>query len=140
MPEEAYRVLIVDDDPLQLSLVGRTLRGEGFRTMSTDSALGVTNTVRTFQPHLVLLDVRIPELPGDRLVPILRRSSPNTLLILYSACDTDQLRKITAQVAADGWISKSDEVGRLGKKLKEFITKDLAQKAQQRTNKPPSST
>jgi DNA-binding response OmpR family regulator len=135
MPDEAYRVLIVDDDPLQLSLVGRTLRGDGFRTMSTDSALGVTNTVRTFQPHLVLLDVRIPELPGDRLVPLLRRSAPGTLLILYSACDQDQLRKLSTQVGADGWISKSDEISRLGKKLKEFIVKDVAARAQNRSSK-----
>src|SRR3569832_862143 len=126
MADEAFRILIVDDDPLQLSLVGRTLRGEKFQVMSTDSPLGVTNTVRTFQPHAVLLDVKIPELPGDRLVPLLRRSSPNTLLILYSASDVDQLRKITAQVGADGWISKSDECLRLGRMLKEFITKDLA--------------
>ena len=30
---------------------------------------GVTNTARSFQPHLMLLDVRIPELSGDKLVP-----------------------------------------------------------------------
>ncbi len=104
MVDESYRVMIVDDDPLQLSLVGRTLRGDGFRVVSSDSTLGVTNTVRNFQPHLILLDVRIPELPGDRLVPLLRRTAPETLLILYSACDHDQLRRLSAQVSADGWI------------------------------------
>lgn len=138
MAEEAFRILIVDDDPLQLSLVGRTLRGEKFQVMSTDSPLGVTNTVRTFQPHAVLLDVKIPELPGDRLVPLLRRSSPNTLLILYSASDVDQLRKLTQTVAADAWISKSDDIGRLGRKLKELIVKDRALKVAAR-NKPPTT-
>jgi DNA-binding response OmpR family regulator len=130
MAEEGYRVMIVDDDPLQLSLVGRTLRGDGFRVVSSDTTLGVTNTVRSFQPHLILLDVRIPELPGDRLVPLLRRTAPETLLILYSACDTDQLRRISSQVAADGWISKSEEIGNLSRRLKALIVKDIALKAQ----------
>jgi DNA-binding NarL/FixJ family response regulator len=98
--------------------------------VSSDSTLGVTNTVRTFQPHLILLDVRIPELPGDRLVPLLRRTAPDTLLILYSACDHDQLRRLSAQVSADGWISKSEEISKLSKKLKDLIVKDLSAKAQ----------
>jgi two-component system, OmpR family, response regulator len=136
MADDDYRVMIVDDDPLQLSLVGRTLRSDGFRVVSSDSTLGVTNTVRSFQPHLILLDVRIPELPGDRLVPLLRRTSPDTLLILYSACDQDQLRRIATQVSADGWISKSEEIGKLGKKIKELIVKDIAAKA--RIPKPPA--
>lgn len=135
MSDENFRVMVVDDDPLQLALVGRTLRADGFRVVSSDSTLGVTNTARSFLPHLILLDVRIPELPGDRLVPLLRRTSPDTLLILYSACDIDQLRRLTAQVSADGWISKSEEVGRLGKKLRELIVKSLTMKAIQRANK-----
>jgi DNA-binding response OmpR family regulator len=137
MAEENYRVMIVDDEPLQLSLVGRTLRADGFRVVSTDSSLGVTNTVRTFQPHLMLLDVRIPELSGDRLVPLVRRIAPDTLLILYSACDQDQLRRLTTQVSADGWISKSEEIGKLSKRLKELIARSQSQKEQQqRASKP----
>ncbi len=135
LDEPPYRVMLVDDEPLQLALVGRTLRAEGFRVVSTDSSLGVTNTVRTFQPHLMLLDVRIPGLSGDRLVPLVRRAAPNTLLILYSACDQDQLRRLTAQVVADGWISKSEEIGKLSRRLKELIVKGQAAKIQQRATK-----
>ena len=135
MSEENYRIMLVDDEPLQLSLVGRTLRADGFRVVSTDSSLGVTNTVRTFQPHLMLLDVRIPELSGDRLVPLVRRIAPETLLILYSACDQDQLRRLASTVSADGWISKSDDIGKLSKRLKDLIVKGRSGKDSSRMNK-----
>jgi DNA-binding response OmpR family regulator len=135
MSDEPYRIMLVDDEPLQLALVGRTLRSDGFRVVSTDSSLGVTNTVRSFQPHLMLLDVRIPELSGDRLLPLVRRIAPSTLLILYSACDQDQLRKLAAQVAADGWISKSEEIGKLSRRLKELIVKSQAVKDLHRSSK-----
>jgi DNA-binding response OmpR family regulator len=137
MSDDAYRIMLVDDEPLQLALVGRTLRADGYRVVSTDSSLGVTNTARSFQPHLMLLDVRIPELSGDRLVPLLRRITPDTLLILYSACDPDQLRRLASLVSADGWISKSDEIGKLSNRLKELIVKKAA--ARSRAAKPPSS-
>jgi DNA-binding response OmpR family regulator len=137
MADEPYRIMIVDDEPLQLALVGRTLRADGYRVVSTDSSLGVTNTARTFQPHLMLIDVRIPELSGDKLVPLLRRNTPETLLILYSACDQDQLRRLTSLVSADGWISKSEEIGKLSNRLKELIVKKAAAKS--RAPKPPFS-
>ena len=135
MSDETYRVMLVDDEPLQLSLVGRTLRADGFRVVSTDSSLGVTNTVRTFQPHLMLLDVRIPELSGDRLLPLIRRIAPSTLLILYSACDPEQLRRLATQASADGWISKSEEIGKLSRRLKEMIVKREAVKDLHRASK-----
>lgn len=137
MAEEIYRVMIVDDEPLQLSLVGRMLRTSGFRVVSTDSTMGATNMARSFQPHLILLDVQIPGLGGDRLVPLLRRTSPDTLLVLYSACDPDKLRRLSMEVAADAWISKSEDMGKLTMRIKELIVKDLAQKAQQRASKKP---
>ena len=137
MADEPYRIMLVDDEPLQLALVGRTLRADGYRVVSTDSSLGVTNTARSFQPHLMLLDVRIPELSGDRLVPLLRRITPETLLILYSACDPEQLRRLASVVGADGWISKSDAIGKLSGRVKELIVKKAA--ARSRLPKPPSS-
>lgn len=137
MAEENYRIMLVDDEPLQLALVGRTLRADGYRVVSTDSSLGVTNTARSFQPHLMLLDVRIPELSGDRLVPLLRRITPETLLILYSACDPEQLRRLASVVAADGWISKSEEIGKLSNRLRELIVKRATVRA--RAPKPPTS-
>lgn len=138
MTEENYRIMLVDDEPLQLALVGRTLRAEGFRVVSTDSSLGVTNTARSFQPHLMLLDVRIPELSGDRLVPLIRRIAPDTLLILYSACDPDHLRRLATLVSADGWISKSEEIGKLSKRLKEIIAKGAAAKSRAAKPFPPT--
>jgi DNA-binding response OmpR family regulator len=130
MDEPPYRVLIVDDDPMQLSLVGRALRGDAFSVEVSGSALGVTNLVRTFAPHLVLLDVRIPELSGDRLLTLLRRQAlPGTLLILYSACDLEQLRELAMKVGADGWLSKSVELTALGGKLRTLIEKEARRPA-----------
>lgn len=93
MPETKIRVLIVDDDQDQLSLVERTLSAFGFDVRTHRSSLGVSNLVRTTQPDLVLLDVNIPALSGDKVLTLARGQAPKgTKFILYSASDESQLR------------------------------------------------
>jgi DNA-binding response OmpR family regulator len=108
MPERPLRVFIVDDSAMQLELTARTLRLEGFEVTTASSSFGVTNKVRTFEPDIVLLDVEIPGLSGDRLLEVARKHAPpGTRFILYSACDESRLRELAREVEADGWISKS---------------------------------
>jgi signal transduction histidine kinase len=58
------RILVVDDDRLNLRILGGILRGEGYvltEAVSAEQALAVYDQVR---PHLVLLDVMLPGLNG----------------------------------------------------------------------------
>lgn len=110
MAEPRLRVLVVDDDDMQLRLVERTLRAD-FDVETCSNPIGVSNLVRSYAPDLVLLDVNIPALSGDRLLEIARRGAPKgTRFILYSSADPTTLRTLAARVGADGWISK-DVVG-----------------------------
>src|SRR5271156_3448901 len=85
--DELLRVLIVDDDPLQLDLIARRLRVEGFEVATSTSSFGTSNLIRTFAPKVVLLDVNIPALAGDKLLGVARRVAPRgTRFVLYSAC------------------------------------------------------
>jgi two-component system, OmpR family, response regulator len=120
MPDP-LRVLVVDDDEAQLSLVERSLRLDGFVVETTNEAFGVSNIVRRFQPNIVLLDVNIPALSGDRLLPVVRRYAPaSTKLVLFSACGESELRKRAHDVSADGWISKSAAGSELARQLRKL--------------------
>lgn len=108
MPDESLRVLVVDDDQHQLELVERMLRADGFEVKTCSTPIGVTNLIVSFGPKIVLVDVNIPALSGDRLIGISRRwVPPGTLFVLYSANDESRLRHLAREVDADGWISKS---------------------------------
>jgi two-component system OmpR family response regulator len=123
MPDDVakYRVLVVDDDVLQLDVVSRTLRAFGFEVATSQSAIGVTNSVRAFKPDVVLVDVNIPEMSGDKVVEVVRRLSQGAArYVFYSACDEATLRKLAAQSRADGWITKSTVGLELAAKLRTF--------------------
>ncbi len=120
---DPLRVLLVDDDELHLSMLERSLRLDGFVVETASVAIGVSNIVRRFVPDVVLLDVNIPALSGDRLLEIVRRYAPtNTKLLLFSACDEDELSRRALAVSADGWISKSKVGSELAAQLRQICS------------------
>lgn len=120
MSEKRPRVLLVDDDDSQLDLLSRLLTAEGFDVQTTNSPIGVSNIARKFGPDIVLIDVNIPALSGDQLLPLLRRSTRDAQrrFVLFSACDPDKLRSLADRVGADGWIQKGSEPSELIQKLR----------------------
>ncbi len=75
----------------------------------------------SFAPRIVLVDVHIPALSGDRLIGISKKWAPQgTLFVLYSASDEARLRGLAREVEADGWISKSVTGSDLTAKLRAF--------------------
>jgi DNA-binding response OmpR family regulator len=119
MTDRPLRVLVVEDDALQLEMIQRSLRLEGFEVNATRAALGVSNLVRTFEPDAVLLDVNIPALTGDRLLTVAKKHAPaTTKFFLYSACDESKLRALAAETGADGWMSKSTGSGEVAARIR----------------------
>jgi two-component system, OmpR family, response regulator len=119
MPDRMLRVLVVDDDVDQLQMVSRILRLDGFEVATTSEAIGVTNLVRSFAPDVVLLDVNIPALSGDRLLQVARKASPTTTkFVLFSACDEDKLRTLARDVDAHDFIVKGGDGFLLAKRLR----------------------
>ena len=58
------RVLVVDDEPNIAQLLGMALRYEGFVVETAGDGRGALAAVRSFGPHLVVLDVMLPDLDG----------------------------------------------------------------------------
>lgn len=127
MSEQKIRVLVVDDDADQLSLTDRMLSAHGFEVRVHPSSLGVSNLVRNTAPDLVLLDVNIPALSGDRVLTLARQQAPpTTKFILYSASDEARLRALALASGADGYLSKSIQGEELVRKLTQFHRKGRA--------------
>lgn len=122
MPEQKLRLLAVDDDRDYLDLLRRSLSIYGWEVHTHNSAMGVSNLVSSITPDIVLLDVNIPALKGDRVIPLARPLAPkHTLFILYSNADENELRKRALESGADGFIPKSVQGAELDKRLREFI-------------------
>src|SRR5207248_4342128 len=67
-------ILIVDDDPLNRSLLAKSLETAGHRTTAVDNGFAALSAVEEVQPDLVLLDVEMPGLDG---IEVLERLKAN---------------------------------------------------------------
>lgn len=66
------RILVVEDDPGIRLLLGSTLRLVGYVVESAAGGLAALHAVRQFEPHLMLVDVMLPDLDGVEVVRTLR--------------------------------------------------------------------
>src|SRR5437763_11569958 len=58
------RVLVVDDQESITDLIGTALRYEGFRVEIAGTGRAALSAIASFRPHLVILDVMLPDLDG----------------------------------------------------------------------------
>jgi CheY-like chemotaxis protein len=72
LPSPTLDILVVDDCDLWRSAIGRALRNEGWCTVSRSSALGLVPFLRRHPPRVLLLDVDMPALDGERVVALVR--------------------------------------------------------------------
>jgi two-component system, OmpR family, phosphate regulon response regulator PhoB len=66
------KILVVDDEPDVTELVAYHLKAKGFHVECLNDATASISKARSFQPHLIILDIMMPHLSGIQLCRILR--------------------------------------------------------------------
>jgi DNA-binding NarL/FixJ family response regulator len=104
-------VLLVDDNPHFLRVLDRflTVHGDGdLRVVgSVVGGQGAITEVQRLMPDIVIVDLKMPDVPGLRLLPQLRQTSPDTILIALSLLAMDESRDDALAAGADAFISKA---------------------------------
>ena len=79
------RILIVDDDPSQRSLLNSFLRSQGFDTVTADSGERALETLRTGKFGMMISDVRMPGLSGLETLRLARQEHATLPVLLVTA-------------------------------------------------------
>jgi two-component system cell cycle response regulator DivK len=106
MPAE--RILIVDDNPVNLKLVRFLLESEGYEVRTAVDADGALQALETFTPGLILMDIQLPGMDGLTLTRKLK-ADPRTQDIIVVALTAyamkgDEDRALKA--GCDGYVGK----------------------------------
>lgn len=117
MSETNVRVLVLDDDEMQLELVERTLSHEGFDVRCAANLQQLEDVGPPFAPHIVLVDMNMPDTPSEQAVATARAALPTARIVIYSAWEESKLRAMCRDLGADGYVSKGDSVFAIGKRL-----------------------
>jgi len=79
------RILIVDDDPGQRSLLDSFLRSQGFDTVVASSGEQALETLRSEQFSMMISDVRMPGLSGLETLRLARQQKSMLPVLLVTA-------------------------------------------------------
>jgi DNA-binding response OmpR family regulator len=99
-------VLIVEDEPRIAAFVERGLKAEGFTvTVANDGSSGFALACDD-GVDLVILDLKLPKLPGEQVLAKLRERRPDVPVIVLTAKDAidDRVRNLNA--GADDYLTK----------------------------------
>ena len=110
-PSEAPpRILIVDDDEDVVSRLTQLLEDD-YEVLAASDWAELNSIFFRQGCDLVLMDVNLPVLRGDKLVDVLRRTSANSAhrprIVYFSSEDEQTMRRLVEETEADGFISKS---------------------------------
>jgi two-component system, OmpR family, alkaline phosphatase synthesis response regulator PhoP len=109
---EAYsmvqRILVVDDDPELVRLLGAYLEREGFQVLTAYDGESALHILRRDRPDLVLLDLMLPDRDGWEVIRIVRadpslRAMP---IIMLTARVEDHDRILGLELGADDYVTK----------------------------------
>jgi len=85
MSDEKATLLIVDDEEAIRELLKRKLSGEGYQCREAGGAAQTLDELRNNAVSLVILDIKMPGKSGVQLLPEIRSSYPDTMIVMATA-------------------------------------------------------
>ncbi|MGW0480205.1 response regulator transcription factor [Nonomuraea sp. NPDC003214] len=119
-PEDAERLLVVDDEATVRELLAATLRFAGFRVTSVATGTEAVAAAGAEPPDLVLLDVMLPDMDGFEVVRRLRERGP--VPVLFLTARDRQADKVTGlSLGADDYVTKPFDLEELIARIRAIL-------------------
>jgi len=114
------RILIIDDDPAVHEVSGACLERDGYIVSSaTEGETGLAlSAART--PSLVILDLGLPDMPGESVLREIRRRSRMPIIVLSAKGETEE-RVTGLRLGADDYLSKPYSARELVARVKALL-------------------
>ena len=104
MSNSNFKILLVDDEPDIVEFLGYNLKKEGYTILTANNGKDAVEIAKKEIPHLIVLDVMMPDLDGPATLQRLR-ADPNTaqipVIFLTAKMQTSEVKQYQAMGAID---------------------------------------
>ena len=118
------RILLVEDDFMNMRLAHHILEVEGYCVLKASTAQEALEQIESTLPDLILMDVQLPDMDGMTVVRILRESAitRDTTILALTACAMKGDRERILQIGCNGYISKPIAVQDFVNTVRSFLS------------------
>lgn len=108
MKKKDIRILLVDDEPDILEILSYNLSAEGYQVYTAKNGVEGVAKAKKKQPHLIVLDVMMPEMDGIEACEIIRNTKglEQTIITFLTARGEDYSQVAGFDAGADDYITK----------------------------------
>ena len=122
------KILIVDDEPDALEVLGFKLREAGYVPLFAKDGARAIAIARDERPALIVLDLMLPEVDGLEVCKILRRDSGTASIpvIMLTARAAEMDRVLGLELGADDYVTKPFSPRELVLRIKKLLSRSQA--------------
>ncbi|HAT63515.1 MAG TPA: DNA-binding response regulator [Flavobacteriaceae bacterium] len=123
MKKKDTRILLVDDEPDILEIIGYNLAAEGYQIITAENGIQAIAEAKKHQPHLIILDVMMPEMDGIEACEKMRGipELSETIITFLTARGEDYSQVAGFEAGADDYITKPIKPKVLVSKVKALL-------------------
>jgi len=131
MNAEDYKILIVDDEEDIIEFIGYNLRREGYNVYTALNSRDAIKIAKEVIPHLVILDVMLPDMDGIEACMEMRRwdALSDTVIVFLTARAEDYSQIAGLEAGGDDYITKPIRPRILLSRIKAWLRRTRVQKA-----------
>lgn len=103
-----YRILLVDDEPDILEFISYNLKKESYQVFTSNNGRDALDKAREINPHLIVLDVMMPQMDGIETCRELKKipALTDTIILFLTARSEDYSQLAGFEAGADDYVSK----------------------------------
>jgi two-component system, OmpR family, alkaline phosphatase synthesis response regulator PhoP len=123
MSNSNVKILLVDDEPDILEIISYNLSVQGYNVSTANNGLQAIKKAKKEQPHLIILDVMMPEMDGIEACEQIRKipELQHTLITFLTARGEDYSQVAGFEAGADDYITKPIKPKVLVSKIKSLL-------------------
>jgi two-component system alkaline phosphatase synthesis response regulator PhoP len=135
MDNADIKILVVDDEADAIEFITYNLRREGYRVYSASNGLQAIDLAKQKKPHLIIMDIMMPELDGIQTCKELRQSPElkDTLIVFLTARSEEFTQVMGLDMGADDYITKPVRPRLLVSKVKSILRRYTPETSNQKT-------
>lgn len=120
------RILIVDDEEDIQEILSFNLSKEGYKIGTASNGAEALEKLESFSPHLVIMDIMMPEMDGIEACESMRQTpkGQDTIIILLTARNEDYSQIAGYNAGADDYITKPVKPKILSKKVSALFRRE----------------